>query len=792
MLQANSIFLWGLIFLSVETHTARGDTFYIVTSTDTPCPGEFSGIPCLTLRQYSLNPSQSPNVTLLFEPGTVYDHSFTLTISSGYNLTMSSDNATIRCTARAGIFNFNNIANVHISGMNFQRCFHALMLRRVAAATVSNCSFTENNANAAYGAGSCLFLDRTSVTIVNSVFQNNRAQWQGGAIYAITSTITIIRSTFNRTVVSESVGGAIRARTGSRIMVYDSTFGHNTARQSGGAIHCQEHNPCRFSAVNTVFIDNRARVGDGGAIYVAGQILSLANCPFMDNYAGNGGGAVHNQGGGNTVSIDGLHFSNNVAVNHGGALYIVGTRTSIDVSRSSFVDNAAVRGGGGAIYSNGRYANVSLALSTFTNNTASYCGVLDVDEFNHFSVNFTDSIFTRNTATGVVTGGGVACVRNATINIINSSFKNNHAVYHAGVLFVDESVVKVEDSLFRNNSALEDGGVFYTYVHASDYIIQRSQFSENSAGDDGGVMLIGRLNCFVSIDRSVFDFNLAGDRGGVIALIASSMYMEINDTNIYNNTAPLGGVISACNSQVTLVDNSLTATNDPILPAVCTLYGGYIIDFNITIPDPEDVITTAPPPTTPPPTTTTFPSATTMPPATTTVPPTTTAPPVTTGRPPTTTVPPVTGTTRSPTSSMPPTTTQSVPPPTSTRENPLTTSAESGTDTVAPPTTTDGAPPTTTDSYATTSNETSTTESVQAVNNVSITFTETTVSIVISLSIIAIFISLVAISGVCVLACLLFMRTKKSQRYDSSSSELHEFDNNEFTFNKNDFTMINY
>ena len=72
------------------------------------------------------------------------------------------------------------------------------------------------------------------------------------------------------------------------------------------------------------------------------------------------------------------------------------------------------------------------------------------------------------------------------------------------------------------------------------------------------------------------------------------MYMEINRTNIFNNTAQFGGVISACNSQVTFVEDILTGTVDPLL-SFCTLYGGDIHDFNITIPDPETVMTTAPP-----------------------------------------------------------------------------------------------------------------------------------------------------------------------------------------------------
>ena len=110
------------------------------------------------------------------------------------------------------------------------------------------------------------------------------------------------------------------------------------------------------------------------------------------------------------------------------------------------------------------------------------------------------------------------------------------------------------------------------------------------AGDDGGVILIGRLNCYVSIDETIFDFNSAGNMGGVVSMIASSMLIEINRTNIFNNTAQFGGVISACNSQVNPVGDSLFVTVDPLLP-FCKLYDGNVRHFNITSP-PEAIMTT--------------------------------------------------------------------------------------------------------------------------------------------------------------------------------------------------------
>ena len=61
---------------------------------------------------------------------------------------------------------------------------------------------------------------------------------------------------------------------------------------------------------------------------------------------------------------------------------------------------------------------MSLVLSKFSHNSASYCSVLDVDEFYHFNVSIRDSVFTLNTTTEQLLGGGVACIRNASIELL--------------------------------------------------------------------------------------------------------------------------------------------------------------------------------------------------------------------------------------------------------------------------------------------------------------------------------------------------------------------------------------
>jgi hypothetical protein len=93
-----SFFQFVILLLFVEFSTVSCDTFYIVTSPSSPCPGEYIGVPCLTLQQYASNPSRSQNITFLIEPG-MYNLSTVLTVSDGYNFTMSSTNATVTCTS---------------------------------------------------------------------------------------------------------------------------------------------------------------------------------------------------------------------------------------------------------------------------------------------------------------------------------------------------------------------------------------------------------------------------------------------------------------------------------------------------------------------------------------------------------------------------------------------------------------------------------------------------------------------------------------------------------------------
>ena len=100
-----------LLSLSVEFSTVSCDTYYIVTSPSSPCPGEYIGVPCLTLQQYAANPGRGENITFLIESG-MYSLSTVLTVSDGYNFTMSSTGVTVTCTSATARLEFYRVENI--------------------------------------------------------------------------------------------------------------------------------------------------------------------------------------------------------------------------------------------------------------------------------------------------------------------------------------------------------------------------------------------------------------------------------------------------------------------------------------------------------------------------------------------------------------------------------------------------------------------------------------------------------------------------------------------------------
>ena len=587
-----------LLLLCAAFHHASSERFFVVTTQNDPCPGKFTGEPCITLTQFVSgsytrflsDPSRVSDITLDLRPGNhqiLYSNDLQVQNMESFVLKATTPDLEVTLDCRNRYFNISNVRHVHISGIKFVNCTNNIVIKSVTQFNFENCSL--GNLQQLW------ITDTTQATITKSVFSESRQ-----AVHATQTSITISQCTFSTNCVG--IYG-----DNSHITVNQSAFRMNTANcatksiqplRSGGAIylnynahqvrgrHAQTE---ALMITNSTFEDNNARQS-GGAIYVSGTNVKINGSRFINNTAQSQGGAVYIASTRFTTDgisvIDGSEFISNRASIGGGAVY---APASVQISNSAFVGNTARLRGGGAIYTGGRHSNIAVIKSIFVRNSAAYCGVFDIDELKH-DVKVKDSTFSLNTATGnsdissilSISGiksdiGGVICVRNATISILNSNFTHNSAAGYGGVMYVDDSKVTLEKCAFDSNVAGYGGGVTYTEQHRVQFNINLSLFTRNRVqGGDGGVVYVGRAHSQVTISECRFGFNSATDRGGVMVIYGG--LLEVNSTDFHNNSAAGGGIGSACNTQ-TIVPNEIVTAKDPEF-SFCNLYDEYARQYD--------------------------------------------------------------------------------------------------------------------------------------------------------------------------------------------------------------------
>ena len=196
--------LWLLLFSSFLYQSSNADTFHIVTSQDTPCPGEFSGVPCVSLQHYVSNPSiETGNITLLFQTGN-HTLATAFSASSASSYTLTGEDVNIECVSSAAHWNFLSIQQVFMRGISFFRCRGQMTFSNMEMLTMENIKVvfntrTYSNAAAITAANvaqiyitTCNFSNCTggvfnvrnsSMEILSSFFHNNYALYDGGVLY---------------------------------------------------------------------------------------------------------------------------------------------------------------------------------------------------------------------------------------------------------------------------------------------------------------------------------------------------------------------------------------------------------------------------------------------------------------------------------------------------------------------------------------------------------------------------------------------------------------------------------
>ena len=460
--------------------------------------------------------------------------------------------------------------------------------------TVSGSTFKENGG--LYGAG--IFVAGSDFTVSDCVFDKNTAFGKGnmtpnnnnGAAIVVTDTgkdITGVITGSNFTNNKAQYGGAIYICEGN-IAISDSLFENNSADVEGGAIDIDSaiNNPI-VTVENSKFVNNTPQAIHNSkelhlgietftdlqnAIGLVDGILTLdSDIAMTDDEAANFvNGVIINKniridGKGHTIDAKNLgrifKINNwcdvtltNVTLTNGnatvgGAIYNFG---NLDLVHVNFVNNTAKYGGAIMNYDYG----LVLDDSTFTNNTAKIGGAIYNSE-DCFVVD--NSTFTNNTAKigGAIYNYGIGFV------VGNSTFMNNSAADGAGAILNGGRGFVVGNSTFANNTATSKGGAIYNY--GIGFVVGNSTFANNTAEDAGAVYNEGDNSV---VGNSTFANNTAEDAGAVYNEGDNSV---VGNSTFVNNTATsIGGAI--INNGKLVVDNSAFEDN------AANYYGGAIIN----------------------------------------------------------------------------------------------------------------------------------------------------------------------------------------------------------------------
>ena len=432
--------------------------------------------------------------------------------------------------------------------------------------------------------------------ITGSNFTNNKAQY-GGAIYICEGNIAISDSLFENNS-ADVEGGAIdidSAINNPVVTVKDSKFVNNTpqAIHNSKELHLgietftdlqnaidlvdgiltldsdiamTDDEAANF--VNGVIINKNIRIdGKGhtidaknlGRIFSIGEgfAVTLTNATLINGKAVEGG-AIYNDG---SLTLSDVKLSDNAADSYGGAVFNNG---HLVVCNSVFDSNdivnrgsASVDYGGAAIY-NWYDGVLTVSGSNFTNNIKNYKNgdrlVGAVATIGDATIS--DSYFVNNAGRwgGAITTSGALIAGDDvnTLTVSGSTFKENGGLYGAGI-FVWGSDFTVSDCVFDKNTAFGKGNMTPNNnngaaIEVTDTnkaiagIITGSNFTNNKA-QYGGAIDICEGN--IKITDSEFVNNSADVEGGAIDIstVKGNPEVSISGSKFINNSASYGGAI---------------------------------------------------------------------------------------------------------------------------------------------------------------------------------------------------------------------------------------------------------
>lgn len=499
-----------------------------------------------------------------------------VTIDGGGLVTLSGGGTTNVIVVKSGV----NATVEHITIANGFSAGFAAGIDNNGTLLVLNSVFTNNAAATDGGAIASL----GDLTVHNSTFSQNSAL-DGGAIANISAhELNVVNSTFSGN--NAKVGGAFYNVSGGTLNLFNSTLYRNTAAVDGGGIYSDS----TVSVINTTLSENTAQV-DGASLYQVGGSFTVINSIVAHNSSANNCGGSMTDGGNNLDSDGSCSFSSGTTdpkldtaglQNNGGPTETIALRPT----------SPALGAGDTTNCQSDPVDNVDQTGQTRISGSDTTC---DIGAFEGYVQ--PGAAFTVNTADPVLYGAcrSIYCPLRDAVNAANS-YNGNHGNPGATINLasgetyaltdVDNTtpqganglpVISSKITINGNGASIgRDGSVPTTFrifqVKSGGTLnLHNATVSNGSAEVSGGGLL--NNGGTVSINQATFSYNLANSGAthapklgpsGITPSGGGAIYnvgtMSIVESTFHLNSASYGGAID--NGGTLNVTNSTFTGND--------------------------------------------------------------------------------------------------------------------------------------------------------------------------------------------------------------------------------------
>ena len=333
-----------------------------------------------------------------------------------------------------------------------------------SSSTFDYCEFRYACAESPNTNGGAIYVNNwNDLTISNSIFENNKADNDGGAIYLDYANIIITNCSITDNYSNQSGGGICIRNSDAEIST--NTISNNYTLNWGGGIYIYENSPL---ILNNIISDNSAidNLSSGGGIYTAATSAIIRENQITDNWA------VYEGGGVTLENSNNILFENNHVLNN----------------QTTYSDNKQV-------------INLKNSLETTNSN---FIGI-ENNNYEHkipvINPNIPHS--TPQNSKGFGAGGGIY-IDGGTGKIQNNHIQNNTSQYRGGGIYAASTQILINSNFFSHNYVDDYGGAL-VFANCGSTTSSNNTFVFNGAGNSGDALFVSGTD--VDIYNSIFYFN---------------------------------------------------------------------------------------------------------------------------------------------------------------------------------------------------------------------------------------------------------------------------------------------